>query len=75
MWAAASVIKVAIVEDQRDIGNALAVLINGNAMNPGRYMMRWDGRNLYGQSVATGVYFYRLVAGDFVQSKKMVLVK
>jgi len=57
------------------LGREVAVLINGNAMNPGRYMMRWDGRNLYGQSVATGVYFYRLVAGDFVQSKKMVLVK
>ncbi|HCA80085.1 MAG TPA: hypothetical protein DEP53_10165 [Bacteroidetes bacterium] len=57
------------------LGREVAVLINGDAMNPGRYMMRWDGRNRYGQSVATGVYFYRLVAGDFVQSKKMVLVK
>jgi hypothetical protein len=57
------------------LGREVATLIDGNAMNPGRYMMRWDGRNRYGQSVATGVYFYRLVAGDFVQSKKMVLVK
>jgi hypothetical protein len=57
------------------LGREVAALINGDAMNPGRYMMRWDGRNRYGQSVATGVYFYRLVAGGFVQSKKMVLVK
>ena len=57
------------------LGREVATLINGNAMNPGRYSMRWDGRNQYGQSVATGVYFYRIVAGDFVQSKKMVLVK
>jgi len=57
------------------LGREVAVLINSNAMNPGRYLMRWDGRNRYGQSVATGVYFYRLIAGDFVQSKKMVLVK
>jgi len=57
------------------LGREVAELINSNGMNPGRYTIRWDGRNRFGQSVATGVYFYRLVAGDFVQSKKMVLVK
>jgi hypothetical protein len=35
----------------------------------------WDGKNDLGQSVPSGVYMYRLVAGDFVQIRKMSLVK
>ncbi|TSA23991.1 T9SS C-terminal target domain-containing protein, partial [bacterium] len=57
------------------LGREVATLLQSNAMNAGRYIVRWDGRNRFGQSVATGVYFYRLVAGDFVQSKKMILIK
>lgn len=35
----------------------------------------WDGRDLNGQQVATGVYLYKMVAGDFSDTKKMLLVK
>jgi hypothetical protein len=57
------------------LGREVAILLQSNSVNPGRYVMRWDGRNRFGQSVATGVYFYRLVAGDFVKTKKMLLMK
>ena len=35
----------------------------------------WDGRNESGESVASGVYFYRLRAGDYTASRRMVIVK
>ena len=41
----------------------------------GTYRYEWEGQNESGQTVATGVYFYRLQIGEFSQSKKMVLIK
>jgi hypothetical protein len=35
----------------------------------------WDGRNARGRSVASGVYFYRLVTKDATMTRKMVLLK
>ncbi|MBT3346323.1 MAG: T9SS type A sorting domain-containing protein [Gemmatimonadetes bacterium] len=41
----------------------------------GIYQARWDARNRAGQPVASGVYLYRLEAGDHTQSRKLVLVR
>ena len=35
----------------------------------------WDGRNALGESVASGVYFYTLTAGDFTATRKMLIRK
>jgi len=41
----------------------------------GRFTTRWDGRDDSGSAVASGVYVYRMQAGEFVQQRKMTLVK
>ena len=35
----------------------------------------WDGRNDFGEGVTSGVYFYRLSAGDFSATRKMLILK
>ena len=35
----------------------------------------WDGRNAFGEPVASGVYFYTLTAGDFIATRKMLIRK
>ena len=35
----------------------------------------WDGRNQLGESVASGLYFYTLTAGDFTATRRMVILK
>ncbi len=37
--------------------------------------IHWDGRNAFGEKVATGVYFYTLTAGDFTATRKMLIRK
>jgi flagellar hook assembly protein FlgD len=41
----------------------------------GNYTIYWDGTNNKGEMVATGIYYYQLRIDDFVESKKMVLLK
>ncbi len=35
----------------------------------------WNGRNASGEEVASGLYFYNLQAGDFIATKRMLIVK
>ena len=35
----------------------------------------WDGRNHLGEQVASGIYFYALMAGDFSATRRMVILK
>lgn len=51
------------------LGREVATLVN-EELKPGTYEADWDGSNF-----SSGVYFYKFVAGDFTETKKMVLMK
>jgi hypothetical protein len=42
---------------------------------PGTYTFGWDGKNSSGEDVASGVYFYKLSAGNYQETRKMVLIR
>ena len=47
----------------------------GDKIEAGYYSIRWDGRNKWGAQVSSGIYIYRIIAGDFIGTKKMVLLR
>jgi YVTN family beta-propeller protein len=55
-------------------GRRVRTLVDGNR-RADMYKVDWDGRNDSGQQVATGVYFYRITAGKFTHTRKMLLLK
>ncbi len=55
-------------------GEEVAQLLN-TSQPAGNYEAEWNGRNLSGQRVASGIYFYTLTSENFVQTKKMILLK
>ncbi len=55
-------------------GQLVRTLVN-EVKSEGSYQVQWDGSSNNGQKVSSGVYFYRLVAGEFNQTRKMVILK
>ena len=56
------------------MGRKIKTLIN-KIMDPGYRTIRWDATNDLGKSVSAGMYIYTIHAGDFRQTKKVVLLK
>jgi len=43
--------------------------------DPGYKSLIWDATNDYGQPVSAGLFLYQIQAGEYMQTKKMVLLK
>ncbi|MCD4796026.1 MAG: T9SS type A sorting domain-containing protein [Candidatus Cloacimonetes bacterium] len=55
-------------------GQKVKTLVN-EKLNAGQHSVSWSGNDENGRSVSSGIYFYKLKAGDFEQTKKMMLLK
>lgn len=51
------------------LGREIATLVN-ETLQPGTYEVEWDGSNY-----TSGIYFYKLISDDYIQSRRMVLLK
>ena len=56
------------------LGQEVATVVDGD-MGAGVHTVTWDGSNDGGAQVSSGIYFYRLVAGDYTATRKMMLLK
>jgi hypothetical protein len=56
-------------------GGEVITLVDEENRVPGDYSVTWNGKNQKGGDVASGIYFYQLRAGNFVESKKALLIK
>ncbi len=55
-------------------GQKVATLVDGR-VSPGRHSVWWNGEDDSGKQLASGIYFYRLEAGEFAATRKMILLK
>jgi hypothetical protein len=55
-------------------GKEMRTLVRGR-MQAGLHTIHWDGRDREGRPAGSGIYLYRLTAGDDVLTRKMLLVK
>jgi hypothetical protein len=56
------------------LGNEVAILVN-ISQKTGFKSVQWDATDSMGRPVSAGVYLYQIQAGEFVQTRKMVLLK
>ncbi|MEW6015577.1 MAG: FlgD immunoglobulin-like domain containing protein [Candidatus Zixiibacteriota bacterium] len=56
------------------LGQKVTTLLN-RELPAGYHTVAWDGADTEGRPVASGIYFYKIMSGNFAQNRKMVLLK
>jgi hypothetical protein len=57
------------------LGQEVRTLLSGQIKSAGEHFAVWDGLNNAGAPVSSGVYLYRLQAGDVVKTRRMLFLK
>jgi FlgD Ig-like domain len=55
-------------------GQLIKEIVNEHSQ-AGEYDVIWDGKNNFGQKVSSGTYFYQLTSRNYIDAKKMILLK
>ena len=56
------------------LGRQVKTLVN-QRQDAGYRLIIWNATNDYGKPVSAGIYLYQIQAGEYMQTKKMVLLK
>jgi flagellar hook assembly protein FlgD len=56
------------------MGRTVKILVT-EEQNAGVKSVQWDATDSFGKPVSAGVYLYQIQAGEYMQTKKMVLLK
>jgi hypothetical protein len=56
------------------LGKRIRVLVDGHRTT-GQHYVLWDGKDAAGRDVGSGIYFYRIKAEQFAETKKMILMR
>ena len=56
------------------IGQLVRTLVNEN-LNKGYHTLEWNATDDHGNNLGTGIYLYRIQAGNFIQTSKMIYMK
>ena len=62
------------IEIYNMLGQSVRILVD-EVKTAGYHTVQWDGRNEAGDTVSSGTYLYKMQAGEFVQTQKMVMAK
>jgi len=55
-------------------GQKIKTLFDQN-VNPGHHQVLWDGTDSYARKTSSGIYFYRMTAGKYKETRKMLMMK
>ena len=57
------------------MGRQVQTMFSNHYQEAGYRHVVWNGQDQFGKPLASGMYFYRIQAGDFIRVRKMVLLK
>jgi hypothetical protein len=74
LWTADNSTQHVTLKVYNILGQLVRILVDEEKL-PGTYQVVWDGKDQNKEEVSSGIYFYRLKASDYVEAKKMILLK